>query len=204
MTIESDLRCRVVREAAALLYCGAEKEYKQAKQRAAQTLGTHFLPSNFEVACELDRIAEEKEGTKRSQRLIEMRKQALDIMRFLDAYCPVLVGSVWRGTIRQGSDIDIAAYADDPQEIVNQLRGHGVKISRTAWTSVNKHGVTLSSFHIYAETDSGQGFEIVVRSREEAGKKRKCEIFGDELRGLKRQELEKILKSNPAQRFIPE
>ena len=102
-----------------LLYFGAEKEYKQAKERAAQTLGTHFLPSNLEVALELDKIAEENEGEKRERASdSEMRKEALKVMKLLDAYCPVLIGSVWRGTIKQGSDIDIAVYTDEPQEIV--------------------------------------------------------------------------------------
>ena len=84
----ADLKCKVAREAATLLYFGAEKEYKQAKTRAAETLGTHFLPSNLEVALELDKIAEENEGAKRKERLIEMRKEALKIMKLLDAYLP--------------------------------------------------------------------------------------------------------------------
>ena len=92
MNIDVDLRSKVVREAAALLYFGAEKEYKQAKTKAAETFGVHFLPSNFEVALELDRLAEEKEGTRRKERLIQMRKEALKIMKLLDPYCPLLLG----------------------------------------------------------------------------------------------------------------
>jgi hypothetical protein len=42
-----------------------------------------------------------------------------------------------------------------------------------------------------------------VRSTEEAGKKRKCDTFGDEIKGLKIEQLEKVLKENPAQRFLP-
>jgi predicted nucleotidyltransferase len=198
-----DLRSKVTREAATLLYFGAEKEYKQAKVRAAKTLGTHFLPSNVEVALELDVIAEENEGLKRKERLIEMRREALAIMKGLDAYCPLLIGSVWRGTIRVGSDIDIAVYSDEPQKVVNILKSQGQKILKSNWTTVNKHGATFASFHIYAETSSKKGLEIVVRSLEEIGKKRKCEIFGDELKGLKTQELYKILQDNPVQKFIP-
>ena len=146
----ADLKYRVAREAATLLYFGAEKEYKQAKEKAAETLGTHFLPSNLEVALQLEKIAEENEGSKRKERLIEMRKEALKIMKLLDAYCPVLIGSVWRGTIKQGSDIDIAVYADDPEVIVKVLKAEDVKVLKTAWTTVNKRGATLESFHIYA------------------------------------------------------
>ena len=199
----TDLNSRVAREAATLLYSGAEKEYKQAKTRAAQTLGTHFLPSNLEIALELDRIAEEKEGENRKERLIQMRKEALQVMKLLDAYCPLLIGSVWRGTIQRGSDIDIAVYADEPQEIVDILRAQGIKTLKTTWTSVNKHGRTLASLHVWTETSTKYTLEIVVRSSEEEGEKRKCEIFGDEIKGLKTKDLERLLKDNPARRFIP-
>ena len=152
---------------------------------------------------ELDKIAEENEGPKRKERLIQMRKEALVIMQLLGGFCPVLIGSVWRGTIKQGSDIDIAVYADDPEKIVNALKAGGVQILKTGWTNVNKRGTTLESFHVYAETQAKHGLEIVVRSREEAGKKRKCETFGDELKGLNLKELEKVLETNPTQQFIP-
>ena len=203
MNVETDLRSKVAREAATLLYFGAEKEYKQAKTKAAKTFGVHFLPTNLEVALELDKIAEEKEGSTRKERLILMRQEALKIMKLLNAYCPLLIGSVWRGTIRQGSDIDIAAYSDTPEQAVNILKENAVKISKTTWTTVNKHGKTLASFHIHAETITKMPLEIVVRNLEEAGKKRKCEVFGDEIKGLKTQELEKLLKENPAKQFLP-
>jgi predicted nucleotidyltransferase len=203
LTHDFDLKGKVAREAATLLYFGAEKEYKQAKARAAKTLGTHFLPSNLEIAIELDKIAEEKEGINRNQFLIQMRKEALEIMEHLNAYRPVLIGSVWRGTARRGSDIDIAVYADEPKEVINILDAKGVKISKMGWETINKHGKTLMSFHVYAETQTKHGLEIVIRNAEEAGKKRKCEIFRDEIRGLKTAELEKLLRDNPTGKFIP-
>ncbi len=204
MTDDFDLKHRVAREAATLLYFGAEKEYKQAKVRAAQTLGTHFLPSNLDVALELDKVAEENEGAKRKERLVEMRKEALDVMRLLSAFCPVLIGSVWRGTIKQGSDIDIAVYTDDAEQIVSALKAGGVKVSKTGWITVNKKGATMESYHIYAQTPAKHGLEIVARSREEAGKKRRCETFSDELKGLNIRELQKVLASNPTEQFIPQ
>ena len=62
-------RKKVIREAATLLYDGVEKEYKQAKLKAAETYGLHYMPTNLEVALEIDRIAEEKEGAAREERL---------------------------------------------------------------------------------------------------------------------------------------
>jgi len=198
-----ELKHRVAREAATLLYFGAEKEFKQAKEKAAETFGVHFLPSNLEVALELDKIAEENEGSKRKEILIQMRREAMEVMHLLARFYPILIGSVWRGTIKQGSDIDIAVYTNQPEEIISVLKAGGLKVIKTAWTTVNKQGATLESFHIYAETAAKHGLEIVARSREESGKKRQCEIFGDELKGLHIKELEKVLENHPAQRFIP-
>ena len=195
---------RVAREAATLLYFGAEKEFKQAKQRAAETLGTHFLPSNLQVALELDKVAEENEGEKRKERLVEMRKEALDVMKLLSAFCPVLIGSVWRGTIKQGSDIDITVYTEAHEAVLSTLKAGGVKITQSQWTTVNKGGATLEAYHIYAQTKAKHRLEIVSRSTEEAGKKRRCETFGDELKGLNIRELQKVLSNNPTEQFIPQ
>jgi hypothetical protein len=202
-TKNQDLKQKVAREAAIQLYFGSEKEYKQAKVKAAQTLSTHFLPSNREVALELDNIANENEGAARKQRLIQMRQEAHTIMTTLKAHNPVLIGSVWRGTIRRGSDIDIALCHDHPEEIANLLAKSNVKIVETEWTRVTKQGKTEASFHIFAETPTNNKVEAVVRSRDEAGRKRKCEIFGDEITGLNLKQLEKLLAENPTAQFLP-
>jgi len=203
MNSVDDIRRRVSCEAATLLYFGAENEYKQAKLKAAKILGVHFLPTNLEVALELDKMAEEKEGALRKERLILMRREALKIMKHLDTYCPLLIGSVWRGIARIGSDIDIVVYADPPEQVLELLKTSNIKIQQACWTRVNKQGITYSSYHIYAETVTKICLEIVVRNPDEAGKIRKCDIFGDELKGLKTRELEKLLKENATKHFIP-
>jgi len=199
----SDLRRKTAREAAALLYFGIEKEYKQAKVEAAENLGAHVLPSNLEVALELDRVARETEGSARTERLTQMRIEALKIMKILEAYCPLLIGSVWRGTIRRSSDIDVEAYFDDPAEIVMLLKAGGLKISRTERMTVTEHGKAETSFHVHAESSGKYILEVVVRSMDEAGRKRVCDTFGDQIKGLTVRELEKLLKENPTQTFIP-
>jgi predicted nucleotidyltransferase len=202
MKPDSDSSCTVAREAATLLYFGAEKEYKQAKVKAAKNLGTKFMPSNLDVALELDKIAQDNEGDERQTRLLEMRKEALRIMLVLGDFCPVLIGSVWRGTIRRSSDIDIAVYSDATEEILRALKSAGIRVLKTQWTTINKHGETLSSFHIYSQNK--YNIEIVARSSSEATQKRRCEIFGDQIKGLKPKELARVLEQNPLQRFVPE
>ncbi|MCW3993767.1 MAG: nucleotidyltransferase domain-containing protein [Candidatus Bathyarchaeota archaeon] len=197
------VRKKVAREAAHLLYFGVEKEYKQAKLKAAKTFGVHFLPTNLEVVIEFDRIAEEKEGATRKERLIEMRKQALKLMRILKPYNPVLIGSVWRGTIHRESDIDITVYSDKPNDVLEVIKQNNLRVMRTEWMTVTKEGLKKTSFHVYLELPTKEEAEIIVRSSEEANYKERCEIYGDAITGLRIQKLEKILQENPTQRFVP-
>ena len=201
-TSPQELKSRVAAEAATLLYYGAEKEYKQAKLKAAQTFGTHFLPSNHDVALELDRIVEEHEGATRKEHLVQMRRDALNIMTALKAYCPRLIGSVWRGTARKTSDIDIAVYHDAPEELPNILESYGFRVSTTEWVTVTKQGKTETSFHINV-TLGNHTAEVVVRNLEEANRKRTCEVFGDTITGLTFQELAKVLDEDPTRKFLP-
>lgn len=197
------LRKKTAREAAFLLYYGFEKEYKQAKVKAAQNLKVQILPSNLEIALELDLLAEEIEGPNRVKQLVEMRKEALQLMRCLKKYRPLLIGSVWRGTIRRSSDIDISVYHDDPSDVIASIQAIGLEISKTERTTVNKNGKTESPFHIYALTPSNFPLEITLRNVEQFGMKRKCETFGDDIKGLTIIELKKTLMINPAQKFLP-
>jgi predicted nucleotidyltransferase len=197
------LRNRVAQEAALLLYTSQEKEYKQAKQRAAQTLGARVLPSNFEVAEELDRIAEEREGAQRRELLLRMRKEAQEIMAALKEFSPRLVGSVWRGTARRNSDIDIVTFSQEQTRVLRRLQEHNFGAESSEWRSVTKEGKKGSSFHIHVLLASGDGVEVVVRSLECLGQNERCETYGDIKTGLSLNQLTKILEENPLQKFVP-
>ncbi len=197
------LRNRVAQEAALLLYTCQEKEYKQAKQRAASTVGVRVIPSNAEVAEELDIIAQEREGEKRKKRLLRRRKQAKEIMTKLVEFNPVLVGSVWRGTDRKNSDIDICVFSEDSQQVLKKLQKQGCTIRGTERRSVTKQGEKTSSFHIQVVLDSINVAEIVVRSPEQLEKTEKCETYGDMKTGLNLKQLTKVLETNPLQKFVP-
>jgi predicted nucleotidyltransferase len=197
------LRSRVAREAALLLYTSQEKEYKQAKKRAAETLGVRVLPSNLEVAEELDRIAEEREGVSRKKLLLRMRREAREIMEILEEFNPRLVGSVWRGTARRNSDIDILTFSQDPVQVLKQLQEHNFVAESSEWRSVTKEGRKEASFHIHLLLSSGDEVEVVVRSPDCLGQPERCETYGDVKTGLNLEQLTKVLKENPLQRFVP-
>jgi len=193
----------VAREAATLLYTSQEKEYKQAKRRAAQTLGARILPGNLEVAEELDKIAEETEGPLRKERLLQMRKGALQVMKTLKDFHPRLVGSVWRGTAHHNSDIDILTFSSDPTIVLTQLQKSSFRITRNEWQSVTKGGRKESSFHIHLILASGDEVEVVVRSPEKMELPEKCEIYGDLVTGLNYPQLQRVLEENPLRKFVP-
>lgn len=199
----NSIKDRVAREAAALLYTQQEKEYKQAKQRAANTLGIRILPSNREVAEELDKVADEMEGSIRRERLVQMRREALSVMVMLGDFHPRLVGSVWRGTARKNSDIDIEVFASDPKFALERLEQNNLNVHRAEWQSVTKGRRGETAFHIYVHLPSGNQSEVIVRSPEKMNETDKCEIYGDIVKGLTIHQLRKILMQNPTQKFVP-
>ena len=198
-----ELRHLVAREAAWLLYTGQVREYKMAKEIAAKALGARILPSNAEVAVELGRLMEELEGQKAEERLIKMRTEALEVMKALEPFRPRLIGSVWRGLAREDSDIDIEVFCDEPEEVLRALEEAGYRVARHEAVVKDEPGGPVSSYHIYLRTRSGREVEVVVRPEEMEGVERRCEIFGDVIRGLSIPELEAVLREEPARKFVP-
>lgn len=197
------MRRRVAREAAVLLYTSQEKEFKQAKERAAESLGARVLPSNLEVAEELDRIADEFEGSERQARLIRMRREALRLMEALEKFQPRLIGSVWRGTARRNSDIDIEVFSSDLESVLEELRGRGFEVVEVERVTAASNKDVVESTHIYLILESGEKAEVIIRNPEEMGKERLCEIYGDPVKGLGLRELQRVLREDPLKRFVP-
>jgi predicted nucleotidyltransferase len=191
-----DNRSIIAREAARLLYYGVAKEYIQAKEIATTNFQTKVMPSNFEVALELDKLSEELEGSVRQAKLIEMRKTAKKIMTAVSNFQPLLIGSVWRGTIRKGSDIDIITLSFDPSKVGESIQ----KFELLEKGETNFKG-GIKAYH-YKITSEGFIIDIVVRRPDEY-KPEKCDIYGDKKNGLSLIALEKLLNVDPLRRFVP-
>ncbi|MDP2901461.1 MAG: nucleotidyltransferase domain-containing protein [Candidatus Bathyarchaeota archaeon] len=189
-------RSSVAREAARLLYSGAAEEYIQAKEMAAASLGAKSTPSNYEVAIELDRLADEAEGGVRQRRLTEMRGKALALMRDLKGFSPRLIGSVWRGTARRGSDIDLVVLARSPSDLEAPLADYEIRERG----EVNFKG-GVHAYHLKIDL-GGDEAEVVVRDPAEYEEER-CDIYGDVKRGLTLAELERLLRTDPIRKFVP-
>ena len=199
-----EIRRKVAREAALLIYTLQEKEFKQAKVKAAENLGTRILPSNLEVAIELDRLADEFEGEERKRRLISIRKEALKVMMKLERFNPRLIGSVWRGTANKNSDIDIMVYASNPDAVIKHIREAGFKIERIEKIPAQIDGEREEITHIHLSLTSGREAEIVIRGTEKINMEVTCEIYGDPIKGLSILELQNLLREDPLRRYLPD
>ena len=111
------------------MYAREESEYFTAKRKAAKmVVGTdrlRDLPSNREIREQILILAELLEGEQRGRDLRAMRIEALRFLRLLDRWRPRVIGSVWTGHIRKGSDIDIHAFCDHPATIAQVLESEG-------------------------------------------------------------------------------
>lgn len=197
-----NLRNEISRRAAFLLYSGVVEEIFHAKVMASEELGSRLLPSNFDVAVELDILAQEKEGKERTIRIVKLRREALDVMQKLSNFNPRLIGSVWRGTAHIGSDIDILVFHSRPEEVEEILK-RNYKIWATKWVSKTDFGNTSNYYHIQLKSNIGIETEVIIRRPEEISLSEKCEIYGDLKRGLSIKKLEDVLDRDPQKKFVP-
>src|ERR1700679_884094 len=116
---DARIRRQIALLAARLMYERQESEYFTAKRKAARQLGVEYryrprdLPSNAEIRDQIQSLANLLEGDSRQDNLKEMRLAALLMMRRLDRFHPKLIGSVWPGHIRKGSDLDIHVFSNN-------------------------------------------------------------------------------------------
>lgn len=137
----SKTRRLLAREAARLMYDEDVSQYFVAKRMAAKRLfgqggqkrmrfRPRDLPSNGEIQAALLELADQREGDHRLDRLDDMRRFALAIMRELEQFEPRLIGSVATGHIRRGSDIDIQLFTEDPDGPEDWLLAHAWPYTR--------------------------------------------------------------------------
>ncbi len=114
------------------MYSREVSEYYTAKQKAAKRLYKGWikpadLPTNAEIREQVQMLARMHEGAETQlQRLLAMRLRAVWWMRCLAPFHPKLLGSVFTGAIREGSDIDIHVFAANPHSITVELDDLGV------------------------------------------------------------------------------
>ena len=144
------------------------------------------------------------EGDGYWRRLREMRSEALELMEALGEFKPRLVGSVWRGIVKPGSDIDVEVDYADPEPIRRRLLEAGYRVLGEGAVEVPEPLRQGSLWRIRVETRSGRAAEVILKEHEWYLNPARCDIFGDPKKGLNPVELRKILEEEPDKLFIPE
>jgi hypothetical protein len=113
-------RYRIAQEAARILAESGISDYQMAKRKAAQHLGIHDsrnLPGNQEIEDALLEHHRIFHADAQSNWLQDMRKAALEAMRFFSSFTPRLVGDVLRGSAGRHSGVELHLFADYPEQI---------------------------------------------------------------------------------------
>lgn len=189
----ASLRHRVAVEAARLLYHREYKEYYQAKRAAARRQGTIHLPSNREIHEQMLLIAQNFDAAGHRQKLRAMREAALALMEVLGEFHPKLIGSVLKGVIRQGSDIDINCYGDDLELVCQALEAAGLTYE-VEHVQVRKGTFT----HIHLEQVGGFEAEITLYPLDQVHVRQRCGISGGPIARASRAELRLLLSEVPS------
>ncbi|OJW17832.1 MAG: tRNA adenylyltransferase [Planctomycetales bacterium 71-10] len=184
--------------AAQLMYQRSESEYFTAKRKAAKQLGVEHrfrpadLPSNAEIRDQIQALARMHEGPKRLDVLREMRLEALRMMRKLARFRPRLIGSVWTGHVRRGSDIDLHVFSDSLSLVTDVLDEHGL-----AYDVERKRIVKFGEERVFTHVhlDDRFPFELTIYPEDKAHYAFKSSITGKAIERASIAELEAFLKA---------
>jgi hypothetical protein len=183
--------------AAQLMYHRTESEYFTAKRKAARQLGVEYryrpgdLPTNREIRDQIQAFARMHEGPGRQAHLRDMRVEALRMMRKLARFRPRLIGSVWTGHVRKGSDIDLHVFSDSVGLVTATLDEHGLRYD-VERKKVVKHGEARVFTHVHVEDRFP--FELTVYPEDKAHYVFKSSITGKAIERASIAELEEFLR----------
>jgi len=119
----------VAQEAARIIVDHGVRDYRLAKQKAAERLGITgrgALPGNTEVESALAEHLQIFGGESHADHLRLMRVAALSAMELLAAFTPRLVGPVLVGTADENSAVNLHAFADSPEAVAMELADIGI------------------------------------------------------------------------------
>lgn len=122
-------RTLVAQEAARIIVDHGVRDYRLAKQKAADRLGIvgrGALPGNAEVEAAVSQHLEIFRGESHADHLRLMRVAALSAMELLSAYTPRLVGPVLVGTADENSAVNLHVFADSAETVAMELAQIGI------------------------------------------------------------------------------
>jgi hypothetical protein len=119
----------VAQEAARIIVNHGVRDYRVAKQKAAERLGVSArgsLPGNAEIEAAVAEHLQIFGGDAHEDHLRLMRVAALSAMELLSDFTPRLVGPVLSGTADENSVVNLHVFADSPELVALELEQIGV------------------------------------------------------------------------------
>ena len=119
----------LAQEAARIIVDHGIRDYRVAKQKAAERLGVGSrgsLPGNAEIEAAVANHLQLFCGDAHEDRLRMMRVAALSAMELLASFKPRLVGPVLSGTADENSAVNLHLFADSPEMVAMELADIGV------------------------------------------------------------------------------
>jgi hypothetical protein len=116
----NQLRERIAKEAARLMCETGIRDFQLAKRKALQRLRIsekRNLPSNEEIELAVSEYQRLFRTHSQPQRLAQLRRTAIQAMRFLDRFQPRLVGAVLSGTADEHSVVSLHVFAETAEEV---------------------------------------------------------------------------------------
>ncbi|MCW4039878.1 MAG: hypothetical protein NWE83_03885 [Candidatus Bathyarchaeota archaeon] len=104
-------------------------------------------------------------------------------MQLLHSFNPRLIGSVWRGPARQGSDIDLEVFCDTPQSVINRLQSTYPDITQIL-DEKTATGRIDQFLHITFPISPTCCCDINVKCQDLLFVRRICEVYNDVITGL--------------------
>lgn len=127
---ESERERRVVaQEAARIIVNHGIRDYRLAKQKAADRLGMNnrgSLPGNTEIEAAVAEHLQIFGGESHEDHLRLMRVAALSAMELLSGHSPRLVGPVLVGTADENSAVNLHVFADSAESVAMELADMGI------------------------------------------------------------------------------
>jgi hypothetical protein len=119
----------LAQEAARIMVDHGIRDYRVAKQKAAERLGVGSrgsLPGNAEIEAAVAEHLQLFGGESHEERLRLMRVAALSAMQLLSPFTPRLVGPVLSGTADENSAVNLHVFAVSPEMVAMELADIGV------------------------------------------------------------------------------
>jgi len=115
-----EMRSRIAQLAARLRAVDGIDDYALAKRKAARQLGaadTQALPRNDEIEAELRAYLELYQADEHPERIVELRRAALEAMHALERFTPYLTGPVLAGIAGPYAEIELQLFPDSVKEV---------------------------------------------------------------------------------------